>query len=121
MNHNFYHQKDLPLEIQILNISVNMGRMANWAMDIFNLLDQKGEKVYQSRINLISKLKEQTYSYMIDLESQDVSLVFRSTLDKFQAKFEILRKKNFTRKNYQYWAEEAFTWANILQHRAKLA
>lgn len=112
MNHSphFSHQADLALDKQILNISVNMARLSEWIADS-----------YTSHRSLISIFIKQTESYLNDLSDQNVSESFKSTLLRFQMEFEKLRAEVENEKNKLYWAERALTWANILQHRAKLA
>lgn len=107
---HFSHQQDLPLEYQILNISVNLDRISQWLMD-----------GYMERKGLIDKFLEQTNSYVNDLLSQDISKQFQPTLKRFYQEFSDLEKQVANEKEKIYWAERASTWANILQHRAKLA
>lgn len=112
MNHSphFSHQTDLPLDKQILNISVNMSRLSEWIADS-----------YISHKSLIDIFIKQTESYLNDLSDQSISESFKSTLIRFQIEFEKLRSEIENEKNKLYWAERALTWANILQHRARLA
>ena len=119
-NHAF-HQTDLPKDLQVLNISVNMGRISNWIVSLDQLFRDKGVEVYQSRVNLISKMIVQTESYLKDLESQNISDGFKNTLSRFKEDFNKINMQTITKDNQLYWAEKALTWANILQHRAKLA
>ena len=114
MNHShsphFNHQTDLPLDKQILNISVNMARLSEWIADS-----------YASHRSLISIFIKQTESYLNDLSDQNISERFKPTLTRFQMEFKKLRIEIEDEKNKLYWAERALTWANILQHRSKLA
>lgn len=119
-NHSF-HQTDIPLESQILNISVNMARIGNWIGGLESLKMQKGEAIYQSRVNLIEKLIKQTESYLEDLHYQKISQRFRNTLIRFKSDFEIFKKQATNKQKFLYWSEKALTWADILQNRAKLA
>lgn len=107
---HFSHQTDLPVGKQILNISVNMARLSEWIADS-----------YASRKSLISIFIKQTESYLNDLTDQNISEEFKPTLIRFQVEFEKLRNDMKNERNKLYWAERALTWANILQHRAKLA
>lgn len=116
-----YHQLDLPLSAQILNISVNMARMGNWTLGLFDLAKDKDKQVYQARIKLINKLKIQTDTYLNDLYSNELSDQFKPTLKIFKRDFDIFKKQPITEENYLYWSEKALTWADILQIRAKLA
>lgn len=120
MNHA-YHQTDLPLEMQILNISVNLARIGNWIESLYRLREDKGEEIYQSRIKLIQKMIDQTDSYLSDLKEEVVSEQFSKTLNRFREDFTVVKKQAITKKNHLFIAEKALTWANILQNRAKLA
>lgn len=87
-----------------LNIAVNLGRISRFAMD------QKPERVKQ--------FLQETENYLMELEIVSKSEKFDITLQHFKNKFEQL--KNNIELN-KIWAEDMLTWANILQHRAKLA
>ncbi|MDO8573883.1 MAG: hypothetical protein Q7R77_03985 [Candidatus Daviesbacteria bacterium] len=106
---HFSHQTDLPLDKQVLNISVNMARLSEWIADS-----------YASHKPLIDIFMKQTENYLNDLSNQNVSESFKPTLTRFRMEFEKLREEIEDEKNKLYWAEKALTWANILQHRAKL-
>lgn len=112
MNHSphFSHQTDLPVDKQILNISVNMARLSEWIVD--------SNTHYKPLIDIFIG---QTESYLTDLSDQNISEGFKPTLARFQIEFEKFKNEVENRKNQLYWAERALTWANILQHRAKLA
>ncbi|MBI2011645.1 hypothetical protein HYS91_02650 [Candidatus Daviesbacteria bacterium] len=103
--------RDLPKNIQILNISVNMGRIGGWV----------AQADYQEKIPLIERFFHQTDTYLSDLQSEKVSEKFKSTLNNFKKEYKNLRKQQINGKNRLLWAEKALTWANILQHRAELA
>lgn len=103
------HQTDLPLDKQVLNISVNMARIAYWTAD--SLVSKK---------KLIERFLSQTKSYLSDLESQKLSDRFEPTLREFKEEFKRLDSVEVSEANKLVWAEKALTWANILQHRAKL-
>lgn len=104
------HQTDLPLDLQVLNISVNLSRISQWVFES-----------YQSKKQLINKFLDQTESYLNDLVNQNTSEEFKPTLDRFIVEFEKLKKQTINEENKLFWAERVLTWANILQHRAKLA
>ena len=102
-------QIDLPLKLQILNISVNLSRLSQWVWE-----------GYDKRVELINKFMKQTENFLNDLEKQDISNDFKPTLDRVRIEFSAL-KKTLQDQDKLFWAEKALTWANILQHRAKLA
>lgn len=104
------HQSDLPLDKQVLNISVNMARIAYWVADSL-----------ETKRTLVDRFIQQTDSYLADLKYQNISDEFKPTLERFKKEFEKLKKESVNNKNRMIWAEKALTWANILQHRAKLA
>lgn len=108
-NHSI-SQIDLPLNLQILNIAVNMARISQWVFDS-----------YDSKKELIQRFMSQTDNYLNDLYHQSISEGFKPTLERFTKEFKDLKNLNINKENKRYWAERALTWANILQHRAKLA
>ena len=118
---HFYHQTDLSLDSQIYNIAVNIGRIGNWTLSLFDLKREKGEEMFKSRTELINKMIAQTDSYLNDLLMQKFSSKLNFTFKRFKEDFEQLKKTQINEGNYLYWAEKALTWANILTHRAKLA
>lgn len=88
----------------VLNIAVNLGRLARWSTE--------------RRTERVTQFLKETEQYLDQLESVEVSEKFKPTLNRFRQELVILKKE----KVYTYdWAERALTWANILQHRAKLA
>ena len=87
-----------------LNIAVNMGRLARFAME--------------GRTLRIDQFLEETQKYLNELENSQYQAKFRPTLAFFKEKFELLKNSESFNEG---WAEEALTWANILTHRAKLA
>lgn len=101
---------DFPLDIQIMNISMNMARIGNWVADC-----------YEDKKDLIKKIIQENEHFLFDLQSQNISKDFKLTLNKFNREFKNLKKEPITKKNKALWAERALTWANILQHRARLA
>lgn len=104
------NNSDFPIYIQIMNISMNMGRIGSWVADC-----------YDSKKKLIPKFINETEQFLLDLSYKDISKDFKPTLNKFSSEFKNLKKESITKKNRLFWAERALTWANILQHRAKLA
>lgn len=108
INHSI-SQVDLLLNLQVLNISVNLARLSQWVFE-----------GYDKRPELIDKFMVQTDGYLNDLSSQNISEIFKPTLERVKKEFKIL-KQNINQQDKLHWAERALTWANILQHRAKLA
>lgn len=107
MDHSL-HQTDLPIKIQILNISVNMARM--------------GELVLKSggaKSELLQKLLSQTESYLHDLRSENIPNRLSQTLKKFNQEFKRLKSQEISI-NPELWAERAITWGDILQIRVTL-
>ena len=109
INHSI-SQTDLPLNLQILNISVNLSRISQWAFDSYN-----------TKRELIQKFMKQTENYTKDLHDQKINRYFLPTLERFESEFKDLKRLEINEENKRYWAEKTLTWANILQHRAKLA
>lgn len=101
-------QKDLPIKLQILNISVNMARIAN-------LVESNKSAI------LMHKFMDQTDKYLADLSEKDVSRTFIPTLRRFKQEFKRLKNQKVDEKNKDLWCERALTWADILQIRANLA
>lgn len=102
-------QIDLPLNLQILNISVNLSRLSQWVYE-----------GYEKRTELINRFMKQTENYLDDLDKQKISEDFKPTLERVKGEFSDL-KKTIHNQDSRLWAEKALTWANILTHRAKLA
>lgn len=107
---HFSHQQDLSLEHQVLNISVNLSRISQWLMD-----------GYMVKKVLIDKFIEQTDLYLNDLLSQNTSHQFQPTLNRFYKEFNDFKEQIANEKVKMFLAERVLTWANILQHRARLA
>lgn len=103
------HQTDLPLDKQILNISVNLARMGELVL-----------KHREGKTELIKKFLLQTEQYLNDLSSMDISDSFAPTLNRVNQEFKKLKSEPIS-KNPDLWAERAITWADILQIRSKLA
>lgn len=109
MNSRGNHQLDLPVRIQVLNISVNMARIGELVLKSGSL---RGE--------LITRFLDQTNTYLNDLVNLNISNSFKPTLNKFQAEFKKLKNEKISEENRLLWAEKAITWADILQIRSKL-
>lgn len=88
----------------VLNIAVNLGRLSRWSTE--------------AKKDRIGQFLSETEYYLNELASVDVSDKFKPTLNRFKQEFKTLKGKPAT--TYD-WAEKTLTWANILQHRAKLA
>lgn len=74
---------------------------------------------YEEREELINKFLKQTENFLNDLDTQKISEEFKPTLERLKKEFAIL-KRSVNKQDKRHWAEKALTWANILQHRAKL-
>lgn len=98
------------LYIRIMDISLNLARVGNWTADN-----------YDGKKTLIARFLLQTDGYLQELLKQPLSNQFKPTLKRFTKAFQILRNETVYESNKYDWAERALTWANILQHRAKLA
>lgn len=110
MNSRGNHQLDLPVRTQVLNISVNMGRMGELVLKFGN-----------ARSKLMTRFLDQTNTYLSDLVQLEISNKFQPTLGKFQDEFKKLKNEKISEENRLLWAEKAITWADILQIRSKLA
>jgi len=88
----------------ILNIAVNLGRIGRYA--------------YEGRRSRVGQFLAETQDYIRQLESAPMNSNFQRTLNDFKKSFDALQKD---KRLDVIWAETAYTWANILTHRAKLA
>lgn len=88
----------------VLNIAVNLGRLSRFSSE--------------GRMQRINQFLQETERYLSQLESVAVSDRFQPTLIRFKKELKELKNEPFCTYN---WAEKTLTWANILQHRAKLA
>ena len=87
-----------------LNIAVNLGRLCRFASE--------------GKINRVKTFLEDTDQYMTILSDAKMNPRFSKTYKRFLSVYKQLKNSN----DYSYdWADTALTWANILQHRAKLA
>ena len=96
------HSKDI-----ILDISVNLARVSDW------ILDEKKQR-------RVEQFLQETREFIAQLSKNNVSKRFYPTLTDFKKQFSQLWTDRH-QKDKEEWAERALTWANILQHRAKLA
>jgi len=87
-----------------LNIAINMGRIGRWA--------------YEGKAKRLNQFLDETEEYLRQLETAPKSKRFQRTFDVFKKTFNELKRN---KKSDLAWAETAFTWANILTHRARLA
>lgn len=94
----------------ILDISVNMARVSKWVAES-----------YEPHKKLIGIFMDQSERFLNELFTLKISKEFKPTLDIFKKEFDHLKRQTITDENKLHWAEKALTWANILQHRAKLA
>lgn len=85
-----------------LNIAVNLGRLGRWAGE--------GNK------KRVEQFLEETANYLSELKKTRRSPRFEPTLQKFEQSF---RRLSANTHLDEEWAEDMFTWANILTHRAK--
>lgn len=88
----------------ILNIAVNFGRLSRFS--------QEGKTAR------IKQFLTDTEYYLNELEKLELNDKFKPTLKRFKAG--LIKLKSSDPKTAE-WSEETLTWANILQHRAKLA
>lgn len=87
-----------------LNIAVNLGRLGRWACE--------------GKVNRLKQFLEETDIFVQELEKAPKSARFQQTFSIFRENFNNL--KNSAQID-AVWAENMFTWANILTHRAQLA
>ena len=88
----------------VLNIAVNFGRLCRFSSE--------------GRVERIKQFLQDTEYYLNELEKVEVNNRFRPTLERFKIDLARLKSSDSTTPE---WAEKTLTWANILQHRAKLA
>ena len=88
----------------VLNIAVNLGRIARFASE--------------GRLSRAEQFLSETKEYIHQLETSAINPHFQKTFDDFKKTFDELEKN---KRLDVSWAETAYTWANILTHRAKLA
>lgn len=86
----------------ILNIAVNLGRLGKWGME--------------KRTERIAQFLEDSKRYLDQIDEKSLNPNFQETYKTFLKNFDYLQNNPVS----DDWAETAFTWANILTHRAKL-
>lgn len=86
----------------ILNVAVNLGRLGKWNME--------------KRVDRLAQFFQDSKIYLQQIEPISLNPRFQETYVNFLKSFDF-----FQNNPEADWAEEAFTWANILTHRAKLA
>lgn len=86
-----------------LNIAVNLGRIARWTTE--------------NKTSRIPLFLEETEKYFKELEDAPKADKFIPTFESFKKEFN--RLKNST--HDINWADDLYTWANILSNRARLA
>ena len=100
---------ELPIKDKIMDISVNLARVSDW---IFSDNEKRQRRVDQ----FLEEIKE----YLETIQEDSLNKRFQPTFKDFEEDFKKLLVDRSTEDKYD-WAERALTWANILQHRAKLA
>ena len=88
----------------VLNIAVNLGRIGRYA--------------YEGRQARVEQFLSETGEFVRQLDSVPINPRFQKTLAFFKESFKELEN---SKRLDAAWAETAYTWANILTHRAKLA
>ena len=101
--------KILPKD-RILDISLNLARVGNWSADS-----------YDRKKDLIRRFLNQTENYVSEIRIDSLSPEVKTVFTRFKIEFDKLKNQEISLENKNEWAEKALTWANILQHRAKLA
>lgn len=87
-----------------MNIAVNLGRIARFAAE--------------GRLGRVEQFLSETKEFIHQVDSNVINSHFQQTFDDFKTTFNELEKN---KRLDASWAETAYTWANILTHRAKLA
>lgn len=88
----------------ILNIAVNLGRIGRWATE--------GKRAR------VEQFLAETSDYLTRLEKTTRSDRFEPTFRRFVASYQSLSSDVRLDSD---WADDMYTWATILTHRAKLA
>ena len=102
--------KNISARERIMDISLNLARIGNWTADS-----------YDEKKNLIARFISQTDDYIKEVSDKNLNADIKNIFDKFKKEFDNLKSEKIEDSNKHWWAERALTWANILQHRAKLA
>lgn len=87
----------------VLNIAVNLDRISRFAVE--------------GRENRVKLFMQENDHYIDEVDNHKISIRFRKTFNIFKEQLSDLKKNN----KFGEDAEVFLTWANILQHRAKLA
>src|SRR3990172_4874885 len=101
-------KSSVKLKDRVMDISVNLARVANWAADS-----------HEQKAQLIIFFLNQTEGYIKEVRQLKVSKDFEPVLVKFIQEFKSLKSAKI-QNDKNNWAEKAMTWANILTHRPKL-
>lgn len=88
----------------ILNIAVNLGRIGRWASE--------GKRAR------VEQFLEETSEYLSKLEQATRSDRFEPTFRRFVSSYRVLSADVRLDPD---WADDMYTWATILTHRARLA
>lgn len=91
-------------QVLTLNIAVNLGRIGRWASE--------GKK------SRVIQFLDETNDYLMQLERVQRSEKFNKTFQAFKVSYSKLSSEV---RLDDTWAEDMFTWANILTHRSTLA
>lgn len=102
--------KQTNLQLCIMDIAQNLARIGNWTADN-----------YDHKKDLIQFFLTQTNTYVKNLKKFSVNTENGVLINYFLNEYNQLRNQKITTENKDIWAEKALTWANILQHQAKLA
>lgn len=95
---------------QILDISMNLNRIGNWAADD-----------YSKKQRRIMIFLDQTEKYSKSLNLTTLPKPLRNSLNKFLKEFPKLQSEGkLGPKDTLLWAEKMMTWGNILSHRSSL-
>lgn len=98
-----------PVRIQILNIINDFKKINELILDNYE------------NITLINRFIEDVEMCLEELKKESVSKTILAIIKLIEKEFQRLRKLPMNNKTKLFWAEKTLTWANILQHRAKLA
>lgn len=95
------------VRIKVLNISLDLDRVSDL------LKNGNKKEIYIVILDL---------EYCLDVLTElSVERRLRILLNKFEKEFKMMKIAFFLRGEGKYFSEKALAWANILQHRAKLA
>lgn len=97
----------LTTQDKILDISVNLARVSEWILS-------------ENKKNRVDQFLKESQKYLSSISKGSVSKRFLPTLALFKKEFKKLVVDR-NKADKEEWAERVLTWANILQHRARLA